>query len=296
MKGERPKQTTAGGQPEFFSSDVSATRRFIFNLNPPSGCALAIVCGGRENCTPDYSIHRASFPFYSIEFVARGRGTVKMNGQSHSLQAGRLFSYGPGVRHEIITSHTEPLVKYFVDFCGTRARQLLLISDLLPGNATQVFLPNEVEFIFDELIRCGCKGTRHSPVLCAKLLECLALKIADSRAPLGRAETLAFGTYQQCRQHIQERFDRLKTLQQIAAECHVSAPYLCRLFRRYDHESPYQYLLHLKMNRAAELLENPDALIKQVAEESGFEDPFHFSRTFKSVFGVSPDLFRRIRR
>jgi AraC-like DNA-binding protein/quercetin dioxygenase-like cupin family protein len=296
MKRLRQRMQSGGGPPEFFSSKVSSTRRFFLNLNPRKDCALAVVCGGREHCAPDYAIHRATFPFYSIEFVARGRGTVKMKGRNHTLDAGRLFSYGPGVRHDITTSDSEPLVKYFVDFCGTRAQALLRICNLPPGSAAQVFLPNEVETLFDELIRCGCNGTRRSPELCAKLLECLALKIADSRAPLGRAETMAFTTYQQCRQHIQERFERLKTLQQIASECHVSAPYLCRLFRRYDHQSPYQFLLHLKMNRAAELLEAPDALVKQVAEESGFEDPFHFSRTFKSVFGVSPDLFRRLRR
>ncbi len=71
--------------------------------------------------------------------------------------------------------------------------------------------------------------------------------------------------------------------------------YLCRLFRRYDHQSPYQYLLRLKMNLAAEILQRPDALVKQVAEAIGFSDPFHFSRSFKTVFGLSPDAFRRLR-
>jgi AraC-like DNA-binding protein len=67
------------------------------------------------------------------------------------------------------------------------------------------------------------------------------------------------------------------------------------LFRRYDHQSPYQYLLRLRMNLAAEQLHQPGALVKQVAEQTGFDDPFHFSRAFKSVFGLSPDAFRRLR-
>jgi AraC-like DNA-binding protein len=36
-------------------------------------------------------------------------------------------------------------------------------------------------------------------------------------------------------------------------------------------------------------------LVKQVAEETGFADPFHFSRVFKSIPGLSPDIFRRMR-
>jgi AraC-like DNA-binding protein len=126
-------------------------------------------------------------------------------------------------------------------------------------------------------------------------LECLALKIADSHAPLAKSEALAFNTYQHALRHIQEHFRRLKSLQQISAECRVDNAYLCRLFRRFGHQSPYQHLQRLKMNQAADLLRKPAALIKQVAEEVGFTDPFQFSRAFKRVFGTSPDAFRRWR-
>jgi AraC family transcriptional activator of pobA len=49
------------------------------------------------------------------------------------------------------------------------------------------------------------------------------------------------------------------------------------------------------MNHAAELLREPDALVKQVAEQVGFADPFHFSRAFKTALGMSPESFRRLR-
>jgi len=116
-----------------------------------------------------------------------------------------------------------------------------------------------------------------------------------ARAPLAGAETHAFATYQQCRSHIEQHSSRLRTLGQVARECHVNNACLCRLFRRYDHQSPCQFLLRLKMNDAAERLKQPGALVKQVAEESGFADPFHFSRVFASVFGLSPTAFRELR-
>ena len=49
------------------------------------------------------------------------------------------------------------------------------------------------------------------------------------------------------------------------------------------------------MNLAAQRLQEPGTLVKQVAAELGFDDPFHFSRTFKNVFGLSPEAFRRLR-
>lgn len=281
--------------PEFFSADVTAARRFYIDLNPPRHRPLVVVCGGLEHCTPDYAIRRETFPFYSIEYVVRGHGEVKLKGRICSLQPGRLFSYGPGVSHHITGDATNPLVKYFVDFAGERATKLLRSCGLSPGRFSEVFPANTLQPLFDELIQAGLQVRRESTELCAKLLECLTLRIAGACAPLEGAETLAFATYQQCRQHIKQHNLRLRTLQQIASECHVDNAYLCRLFRRYDNQTPYQYLLWLKMNVAAECLQQSGVLVKQVAEEMGFADPFHFSRVFTSVFGLSPAAFRRLR-
>ena len=281
--------------PDFFSPQVVRAQRFYLDLNPPPGRALTLVCGGIECCTADYAIHRRSFPFHSIEYVVGGRGTVKLRGRRHALQPGSLFAYGPRMPHDISGDPARPLVKYFVDFSGRRAGALLRSCSLAGGRAARVYPAGELQAVFDELIHCGLQGTPFSIRAGEKLLECLALKIAAVRAPLPGRESLAFSTYQRCRQHLQQHFRRLRTLQQVGAECRVNPAYLCRLFRRYDHQTPYQRLLRLKMNLAAERLREPAALVKQVAEETGFGDPFHFSRAFKTVFGLSPDAFRRLR-
>jgi AraC-like DNA-binding protein len=294
MKPASPSKPAVGG-PEFFSPQVSAARRFYLNLNPPKRAALSVVSGGCEHCAPDYEIHRPTFPFYSIEYVVRGRGLLNLKSRRHVLRPGHVFSYGPGVRQDIAAAPADPPVKYFVDFTGLKARGILDACRLPPGGVAQIYPPNEIQGLFDELIRCGQGGTRSGAELCAKLLECLALKIAGVRAPLAGVEARSFNTYQQCRRHLEAHFPRLKTLQQIAAECHMDAAYLCRLFKRYDNQSPYQFLMRLKMNQAAEWLQQPGVLVKQVAERAGFGDQFHFSRAFKNVFGVAPEAFRRLR-
>lgn len=293
----KPALSKAGARraPEFFSPDVAKARRFFLDLNPPKHRPLSVVCGGLEHCTPEYAIHREGFPFFSIEYVARGRGTIKLLGHADMLLPGRLFAYGPGVSHHITAEPGEPLVKYFIDFAGLGALPLLRACRLQPGRVAQVFPPNALSPLFDELIECGLRAGRGCETLCVKLLECLTLKIANARAPLAPADTPGFTTYQQCRQHIEQHFSRLRTLEQIAAECHTNDAHLCRLFRRYDRQSPYQYLLRLKMNYAAERLQQKGVLVKQVAEEMSFADPFHFSRVFKSVLGLSPDKFRQMR-
>lgn len=295
MKIHRDTKPSGSQEPAFFSPQVASARRFYRDLHPAGRRPLTIVCGGLEHCTPDFAIHRRTFPFYSIEYVARGVGQLKLRNQSFALGPGTVFSYGPGVPHDITSDPASPLVKYFVDFTGGNARGLLQSCKLPPGHAARVFPPHALAPLYDELIQTGLGPGRGTAELCAKLLECIVLKIALANAPAQGAETLAFATYQQCRRHIEKNFLQLRTLEQIAAECHTDKAYLCRLFRRYDRQSPYQYLLRLKMNHAAGRLQQPGVLVKQAADETGFTDPFHFSRVFRNVLGVSPSEFRNLR-
>ncbi len=285
----------ANPTPDFFSAQVSSARRFYLNLQPPAGTAFSVVCGGVEQCAPDYEIHRETFPFYSIEYVAHGEGQLKLGRVTHDLKPGTVFAYGPGIRQHITSSKQKPLVKYFVDFAGTKSNQWLRRNGLTPGKVSQVFPANEIEPLFEELIRNGQRPSKYAPELCRQLLSCLGLKLLEARAPLKSTDSLAFANYQTCRQYIHEHYLRLKTLEQIGQECHVGTAYLCRLFRRYDHQSPYLLLTRLKMNTAAEQLQQAGALVKNVASDLGFTNPFHFSRVFKSVFSVSPKTFRSLR-
>ncbi len=295
MRISKPIIQPEGSAPEFFSAQVSEARRFFLDLAPNAEVPLAVVCGGCERCAPEYLVRRRTFPYYSIEFVASGRGLLRMQGKEYELEPGRLFLYGPGLPHEISTLPSAPMVKYFVDFTGQQALPLLAECGLRMGQVVHVFADNEVQAVFEDLIRSGLRVTGLSSRLCLKLLEVLILKIAESLSPWEGRETQAFVTYRHCRQFIQENCRRLRSLDQVASECHLNGAYLCRLFRRYDHQTPYQYLLRLRLNLAAEVLQRPGSMVKQAAEEAGFSDPFHFSRAFKSAFGLSPAAFQKLR-
>ncbi len=284
-----------GSVPTFYSNQVLEAERFYLDAVGSVRQPLAVVCGGRERCGPDYRIDRADFPFHSIEFVARGKGTLTLKGRTEALYPGRVFSYGPGVAHLIAAGGPEPLVKYFVDFTGPTAAKVLRDNDLAPGTAVRIASPDAVLRIFDDLIAAGCSGTRQGPAICAKLVELLVLRIAEAGLLDDPYRSAAFATYQSGRQYIRNHFATLRTLEEIAESCHVDEAYLCRLFKRFDRQSPYQYLTQLKMAQAARALQRNDKLIKQVAFELGYSDPFHFSRAFRKVFGLSPAAFRKLR-
>lgn len=281
--------------PDFFSAHVTEARRFHLNMNPPSSTSLAVVCGGFEHCIPSYAIRRRTLAFCGVEYVTSGNGTVKFAGREHRLQPGSVFSYGPRIAHDILTDQQRTLGKYFVDFTGTRAQRLLASCNLRPGTVVEVFPPLDIQPLFDEIIRIGRQGTPQAHLVCARLLEAVLIKATESSLVAAGRESLAFGTYQRCRDHIQRNFLRLHSLEELAVECQVDDAYVCRLFQKFDHQTPSRRLLALKMNYAAERLRSPGVLVKQVAEEIGFANQFHFSRSFKSIFGVSPRALTKMR-
>lgn len=57
--------------------------------------------------------------------------------------------------------------------------------------------------------------------------------------------------------------------------------------------SPYEYLRVIRLKKAAEMLLTEDLTIAEVAYSVGINDPFYFSKCFKSQFGVSPSAYRK---
>jgi AraC-like DNA-binding protein len=280
--------------PAFVSRQVTAARRFYQNLKPNPARELSVVCGGWEECAPDYLIDRTTFPFLSVEYVAAGNGELVLGGKSYALEPGSVFTYGPGVSQQIRTSATAPLGKYFIDFTGARGRKLLRECGLSPGAFVPLTAPGDVRQAFETLLRLGTGHHRLNARTCELQLELLLLMIVRCSQPGRRSERRAHATFERCRRHIDTNFLTIETLEQAAAECHVDVPYLCRLFRRFLDETPFRYLQSLQMQWAAERLHRSGRLVREVADDLRI-DPFQFSRTFKRIHGVSPSAFLNAR-
>jgi AraC-like DNA-binding protein len=288
---ETGKAHVADEAPSFFSPQVTNSRRFFLDLKPPKSEGLSVICGGREHCAPDYYLRRRHFPYLSLEFVARGEGRLELRGNKYHLVAGSVFAYGPTVPHTIASDPRNPLVKYFLDFTGKRAARLLVPPAPAPGKIIQTAAPNQLMELFESLIDAGLRKSPFQRRICAAIVEHLILRIAETAVPLGTIGGKAFETYQQCRRYIENHYQDADGLPQIAEACQIDPAYACRLFKRYDHQSPWQYIIQLKMRDAALRLQTPGALIKNVARDLHFSDAFQFSRTFRRVFGVSPSRF-----
>jgi AraC-like DNA-binding protein len=279
---------------EFISRQVTAASRFYLNLRPRSARDLAVVCGGWEACAGNYAVDRRTFPYWSIEFVAEGKGALDLAGCRHRLSPGTLFAYGPGVPHRLRTSPHARLVKYFVDFVGRPGYGLLQSCGLLRGRVVRVEAIGALRADFDALIGLGLRQDSLTERTCKLQLELLLHGIARSRRPASEGERRGRAAFERVRGLMDARFLELSSVSELAAASHLDSSHLSRLLRRFNCDPPLRYLQRRKMVWAAERLRTTEVLVRQVADELGL-DPFQFSRTFKRVHGVSPAHFVRRR-
>ena len=94
-------------------------------------------------------------------------------------------------------------------------------------------------------------------------------------------------------QRIQDNPAKWWTVTEMAEYCNISENYLRTLFRKHTGLAPKEYIDNLKMNRAVEMLNNPQIKIYEIAERLGYVDNYHFIRRFTKVLGQSPGKYRK---
>jgi AraC-like DNA-binding protein len=78
----------------------------------------------------------------------------------------------------------------------------------------------------------------------------------------------------------------------LAAQAHVSPSHFARSFREAYGETPHQFLLAKRIERAAFLLRETDRPVTEISLDVGWRSLGTFSSTFKRLLGVTPSAYR----
>jgi AraC-like DNA-binding protein len=100
----------------------------------------------------------------------------------------------------------------------------------------------------------------------------------------------------QSREFIERHFNQPIKIPVLAAQAAVSVSYFFKLFGEDVGCTPLVYLTRLRIERACELLITTASSVKVVAIDIGYNDPLYFSRVFKSLVGVAPQTYRRLKK
>jgi AraC-like DNA-binding protein len=82
------------------------------------------------------------------------------------------------------------------------------------------------------------------------------------------------------------------SLPQVAQAVNVSPYYFCKIFKRSTGTTVMNYISRARVDKAKNLLLNPNLQVSEIAFEIGFQSLTHFNRVFKKLTGHSPSGYR----
>ncbi len=93
------------------------------------------------------------------------------------------------------------------------------------------------------------------------------------------------------RRQVEENY-RTVTLEDLTEKVHMNPDYISRFFKKNTGENFSDYLMRVRMEKAAALLEDIRYKVYEVSDMVGYANSFNFTRAFKSHFQVSPREYR----
>lgn len=230
-----------------------------------------------------------------------GHGRVVVNDQENHLQSGQMLIIPRHCRHKYWAEDDEPWSIYWMHFRGEDSEYYV---ERVPGNAAPAPIDeptmNEAMRLFRDCLDALETGGYALPTLiyaaqsARHILSLLLFRNALLPIEQKREDRRA-----QCHRIIdfmRSNLDQQMRLEDFAAEAGMSVSHFSEMFREQTHHSPMSYFTHLRIRAACRMLDLTEKPIKVVSMETGYSDPYYFSRVFRKVMGLSPARYRQIKK
>lgn len=99
-------------------------------------------------------------------------------------------------------------------------------------------------------------------------------------------------TFRNILKHTNANFCNNISIQTLAKEFIINPSYICQMFKNDLGVTFSEYLTDMRIAKAQDLLKLTDLPIGEIADKSGYNDYFHFAKTFKKIVGITPSQYR----
>lgn len=264
----------------------------------------------RRDPEGEYPMHRHEFS--ELVVVFGGTGTHLAFGEKHKLTPGDVFLIGePGPPHGF--ADTRKLALYNVLFERRKLADAMQSQgfpvlaelgalELVPGGGVPLHL-SAAEL---RKVMAILRGMEHEQgqvrsfselaltarftLLAVELVRFKRRRPGSSRAA---ANILGGERLTELLMLMTEHPEREFSRREMAERLCVSESTLQRIFRARTGFSPHDYLMKLRLKKAATLLLESELTVGEVANETGFADSNYFCRRFRRYAGASPLEFRK---
>src|SRR4051794_13591772 len=247
-------------------------------------------CSAGPSDAPFVELHRT----FSLSYVRKGSFGCRTRGESFELVAGSVMVGRPGDEYMCTHDHHA---------CGDECLSFQLEPELVAtiGDRNAVWRTGCVPplpelMVLGELAQAATEGATDVGV--AEVAMSLAARFVAIES--GRGDTAT-------RARARDRARAVEAALWLEAHSHESVDldaaahavdlspfHFLRLFAKVLGVTPHQYLVRLRLRRAARLLADDARSVTDIALDVGFADLSNFVRTFRRAAGVSPRGFRQM--
>lgn len=264
---------------------------------------ILFACKGKVTQTGDYHKH----DFTEIIYILSGHSKYIINNEIYDLYSGDMFICNPGIYHQLLfINNNEPCVEFYCGFTDFQFKNMspncIDINDKyilhMSCEAKQEILKLCYNMVVENL---SCKAGKYF-MLKAYLIQMLLTIIREFEIYDCKPETKGcnFDNFnknyavKKIITYINENYSHKISLDKIAQNMYLSPVYISKIFKEETGESPINYLIKIRLEKAKEiLLQSNSNSIKEVATLVGYEDAYYFSKLFKKYYGVSPLNYKK---
>lgn len=256
---------------------------------------LNIYTCGTEKCKSMHSYGPAIRSGYLLHLILSGEGIYKVNKKTYHLKAGDGFLIYPNELIYYKADKNNPWEYAWIGFTGTKIDEYLSHTTL--SKDYPIFSFNENSNLVTSM---------NSVISATKIESNKNLKIISSlydfvynlleEIPNENIPTKATPkTYvEEALLYIQSNYQDNISVIDVANHLSIDRSYFHRIFKKYVNKSPQEYILNLRLEKAADFLLNTSLNIGDISRSVGYIDTFLFSKNFKKFKGYSPSEYRKI--
>lgn len=233
---------------------------------------------------------------YQLLYVVSGKTHFYFGDEEQIVTAGHMVLFQPRQeQHYEYFGRDKPEV-YWVHFTGSNVKNILLKYGIpldKPVFYSGVYAA--YAYLFKEMINELQTCYTGFEELLAMYLQQIFIRIQRVRQEQKpNISTRIQEEMENARQYFNEHYNEQISIEDYARSRNMSVSWFQRSFKQIVKHSPMQYILAVRMNNAASLLDSTDYSMTEISTIVGYENPLYFSRLFKKQKGVSPSEYRKL--
>lgn len=231
---------------------------------------------------------------YQLIYIQKGSADFFINGEAMVLGKGSLILYKPGEIQHYSYYTSCPTVAYWVHFTGVFIETLLRQNHLWDNCVYQIGEEPAFPDIIMKMVRELQFRSFNYQLMCnayfQELICVISRTLHKQQAPL-MAQYEAFIPVIEL---MHREYQVNHSVEEYAALCGMSTYYFIHKFKEYTGSSPHTFLIHIRMDRAKDLLLSTNMPVSEISFSVGYDNPLYFSRLFKKYTGSSPSEFKKL--